>query len=174
MLQRVIRARRMDGELYRQAASDPSFSRESLLLLCLVGILAGVGSVADVAAAGAPGGAMLTVVGTLVAVVVGTSALAGLCLVLARVLFGGTGTYTGVFHAMAYAYLPNALDVVQGVPVLGPLCYWSSGIWYLALCVVAVRESTSISSTAAVALVVGPMALGVALGVLATVAGVWP
>jgi hypothetical protein len=130
MIERVMRAVRLDPTLYQEVDGDD-------------GLLTGVFSDTSGPISGLIGGAVGGVIGLLIG--------AGILLLMGK-LFGGQADYMGLLRSIAYAYSPN---VLSWIPVFGLV----ASIWALVCGVIAVRESHAVSTGAAVAIVLIPAAV---------------
>jgi hypothetical protein len=147
MIERVMRAVRLDPTLYQEVDGDDGLTGEAFTVVALVGAISGLltGVFSDTSGpiSGLIGGAIGGVIGLLIG--------AGILLLIGK-LFGGQADYMGLLRSIAYAYSPN---VLSWIPFFG----WVASIWALVCGVIAVRESHAVSTGAAVAIVLIPAAV---------------
>jgi len=118
-------------------------------------------------------GMPVILVGTLVFSVVMLVVFTGICHLSAS-LFGGKGSYAGLFSGFAFANLPGVfaapLAVVGMLPVVGALLagLGSFGVvvWSLVLSILAVRENYLVSTGRAVLIILLPFVALMVLGLL--------
>lgn len=161
MIERVMRAVRLDPTLYQEVDGDESLTGEAFMVVGLIGAISGLlgGLLSDTG--NAVTGLLFGAIGAAIGLVIG----AGILLLIGKI-FGGQAEYMGLLRSVAYAYSPN---VLSWIPFVGFL----ASLWALVCGVIAVRESHAVSTGAAVAIVLIPAAVlfGLAL-LLALVAGI--
>lgn len=161
MIERVMRAVRLDPTLYQEVDGDESLTGEAFMVVGLIGAISGLlgGLLSDTG--NAITGLLFGAIGAAIGLVIG----AGILLLIGKI-FGGQAEYMGLLRSVAYAYSPN---VLSWIPFVGFL----ASLWALVCGVIAVRESHAVSTGAAVAIVLIPAAVlfGLAL-LLALVAGI--
>ena len=143
MIERVIRAVKLDATLYQEVDADESKTREALMVIIAASLIGGL-----LNAVQADGSVVALIVGSIIGAPIGLAIWSGVVLVLGK-LFGGEANYSGLIRTLGYASAPSAASIV---PVLGPVI----ALWGLATSVVAVRESHNISTGQAVATVLIP------------------
>jgi hypothetical protein len=161
MIERVMRAVRLDPTLYQEVDGDESLTGEAFMLVGLIGAISGLlgGLVSDTG--NAITGLLFGAIGAAIGLVIG----AGILLLIGKI-FGGQAEYMGLLRSVAYAYSPN---VLSWIPFVGFL----ASLWALVCGVIAVRESHAVSTGAAVAIVLIPAAVLFVLALLlALVAGI--
>jgi hypothetical protein len=161
MIERVMRAVRLDPTLYQEVDGDESLTGEAFMLVGLIGAISGLlgGLVSDTG--NAITGLLFGAIGAAIGLVIG----AGILLLIGKI-FGGQAEYMGLLRSVAYAYSPN---VLSWIPFVGFL----ASLWALVCGVIAVRESHAVSTGAAVAIVLIPAAVLFGLRLLlALVAGI--
>lgn len=166
------------GAIVRAAPLGAAF-----LLIAFISILSAVTTVAQLRAApivpGAPPlpipeGPITWIVAIIVGPIlgiVGSAIVAGILHVVALML-GGKGPYKGLFCGLAFASIPSLFQIplqLAGI-ALGPVVQAIVGIvsfgisiWTVALAVICVRENNGFSTGRAVAVVLIPLGLVVAL-----------
>jgi len=147
MIERVMRAVKLDVDFYRETHDDDALTGEAFILVAMIGAVSGAlgGSISDDGSfvGGLIGGA----IGAPIGLVIG----GGILLLLGR-LFKGSAQYLGLVRNLAYASAPN---ILSWIPFVGFL----ASIWSFVCLVVAVRESHKLSTGAAVVVVLIPTAI---------------
>ena len=141
-MDRMIRAARLDPNLYEEVEADPGTMREAGLVVVLSSIAAGIGSITQ-------GGLAGIVFGT-VAALVGWFIWAYLTCIIGTKLLPTAETeadYGQLLRTLGFASAPGIIRVLGLVPLLGPVVFFISGIWMLAATVVAVRQALDYTST---------------------------
>jgi hypothetical protein len=113
-----------------------------------------------------PGGVVANVLGSLIGLAIGS----GIFYLIGRLL-GGRGPFSGLLSTLAFASIPNILLApltavfnLIGVPFVGGLLGFAVAIWVLVLYVLGIRESLSLSTGRAVATLLIPVGVLLALG----------
>lgn len=151
-LDRIVRALRLDKNLYTEVAADPGATGQAAGVLILANLAAGI-----------PGISMMGVPALLLITAV---SLLGWLFWIALVYFVGTrifpepGTpkgYVRLFRAVGFACAPGLVRILGVVPLMQSLLFVAAGLWMLIATVVAVRQGLAYKS------------LGRAIGVCAIV-----
>lgn len=155
MLQRMIRAAKLDVELYETVEADRGYTGEAFTIVLVTSILWGIGQwvLPDTSFWG-------SVVGGVVGALVGWVIWAILTNIIGNQL-GGTSDTGEMLRVLGYASSPMALGIVPGIGhVVG-------GVWALVAAVVAVRQGMDFSTGKAVGtIVIGWIVYVVARGIL--------
>ena len=151
MLNRVIRAARLDVSLYNEVEADASLNREALYVVIIVSVLSGIGSFLA-------GLINASIIAALIGLVVGVAfGILGyylfgyLCHWIGTSMFKGQGDVGEVLRTVGYASGVRAVGVLAFIPCIGPLIGIAALVWWIATSVVAVRESVDIDTGNAVA-----------------------
>lgn len=142
MLQRMIRAAKLDVELYETVEHDRGYTGEAFTIVVVTALLWGVGQWI------LPGTKFWgSVVGGLVAAIVGWVIWAIITTIVGKQL-GGTSDTGEMLRVLGYASSPMALGIVPGIGhVVG-------GVWALVAAVVAIRQGQDFTTGKAVGTVV--------------------
>jgi hypothetical protein len=142
MLNRVIRAARLDVSLYNEVEADTSLNREALTVVIIVTILSAVGGfVGSLLLSFDIIPAILGLAWALVWGVAGYYIWAYLTWFIGTRVFKGTAEPGELLRTLGYAYGPNVLGVLAVIPCVGSLAALIGSIWSLVCGVVAVREA---------------------------------
>ncbi|MFN8640862.1 MAG: YIP1 family protein [Candidatus Binatia bacterium] len=142
MLDRIVRAARLDASLYEEVEADPSSMGQATAVVVLASLAGGIGT------AGVEGqpGFVLGVLVNLIAWYV----WAFLCYVIGTKLLPQATTEADVgqlLRTLGFAASPGLLRVFGVLPGIGPLVLIASALWSLATMVVAVRQALDYDST---------------------------
>lgn len=132
MMQRVVRAVTFDVKFYQEAKDDVRLSREALIVVIIAVALGAIGSI---------WGGFGSILGALVAGIVGYYAWAYITHLVGANFFHGTGTFPQLQRTLGYAWAPQALGFIGLIPCIGWVGGLVGGIWSLACGVLAVREA---------------------------------
>lgn len=156
MLERMIRAAKLDTALYEEVEADPSLNSEAMQAVALASALAGLGTGLGTLVGG-DGGVGALVVGVILGVIlalIGYFIWAWITYFIGTRLFQGTADYGELRRTLGYAYTPNALRALIFVPVVGQLLALAAGLWALVAGVVAVRQALDFSTGKAILTVI--------------------
>lgn len=173
MLNRAIRAARLDVSLFQEVEHDKSLTGEARMVVILVALLSGIGGFLTGLLSGQITVALIGLVLGVVMGIVGYYIWAYLTWFIGTRLFGGTAEPDELLRTLGYAYAPQALGVLGFIPCVGSLIAFLASIWSLVVGVVAVREALNFDTGKAIITVaigwlvifVVSLVLGVVLGV---------
>jgi hypothetical protein len=140
--QRIVRAARLDAQLYEEVEADPSATAQAATVVVLANLAAGVGSVAPLGLGGF--------------VVASAAALLGWVVWAVLTYYIGTkilpepqteADIGQLLRTLGFASAPGIVRVFGFVPGLGALLAIVSAFWMLAAMVVAVRQALDYRST---------------------------
>ncbi|HSJ57066.1 MAG TPA: YIP1 family protein [Anaerolineae bacterium] len=168
MIDRILRAIRLDPNVYREIAEDENAMSEAAIIVIVVTFLSALGSafVADNFIVG-------LLVGWLTAIVVGWILWAVLTYFVGANLFGGRSSIPEMLRVLGYASAPQLLGVLGFIPCLGWLAALIGAILSLIAGVIAVRESMEFDTGKAVltVLIAWLIAMAIRFGITLLVGG---
>jgi len=141
LVDRMIGAARLNVETYEEVEADTSATRQALLVVALVAIATGIGSIGS------------GVAGFISGIVIG---LVGWALWAWITYFIGTrllntpetdANWDQLARTLGFAQSPGVLKVFAFIPVIGIPIYLAVLIWQLVTMVVAVRQALDYTST---------------------------
>lgn len=155
IVQRMIRAARLDTTFYNEVEQDTSLNGEALTVVVIAAVASGIGAGGGALIGGNGIGAAIAalVVGTLMAVV-GYFIWAWLAQFIGTRFFGGVGDFGELRRTLGYAYAPNILGIFNLIPCFGSLIALVGSLWALVAGIIAVREALDFDSTKAILTVV--------------------
>ena len=142
MLDRMIRAARLDASLYEEVEADPSSMGQAMAVVVLASLAGGIGTAGIEGQPGFILGVLLNLIGWYV--------WAFLTYVIGTKLLPQASTEADVgqlLRTLGFAAAPGLLRVVGFIPGIGPLIMLASALWSLAAMVVAVRQALDYDST---------------------------
>ena len=140
---RIVRAARLDVELYEEVEADERAQRQATLVVILSSLAAGIGSYEISGFAGLIGGTVAALVSwytwSLVTYLIGAKLLPEP---------QTDATYGQLLRTIGFASAPGLLRIVGIVPGMGIVSSLVAGIWMLVAMVVAVRQALDYEGTA--------------------------
>ncbi len=151
MIDRMIRAARLDVDLYEEVEANPALTQEAITVVVIIAVLNTIGNII---------GSLFLPVPISMAILGGVWSLIGffiwawLAYFIGTRLFGGTADYGELIRTLGYAYTPRILGTLSFIPCLGALLSLVGAVWALAAMVVAVRQALDFDTTKAILTVV--------------------
>ena len=140
--ERMLRAARLDAQLYEEVEADQAAMGQAMGVVILSGVAAGIGNFAN-------GGLIGTVTGTI-------AALAGWYIWAFLTYFIGTrllpepqtsADHGELLRTIGFSSAPGLIRVLGIIPGLTALVFSVAGIWMLVAMVIAVRQALDYEST---------------------------
>jgi hypothetical protein len=154
MINRMIRAAKLDVNLYEEVEADKGATGQALLAVVMVSIIAGIGT----AIGGIIAGAGLWIIwGLLVGIagsLVGWLVWSFFTWLLGTTIFKGPETQSSwgeLMRTIGFAYSPGVFRFFTFIPFIGPLIGFAALIWSLIAGVIAVRQALDFSTGRAIA-----------------------
>jgi hypothetical protein len=142
MVDRVIRAVKMDKEFYNEAERDVSLDQEALQVVIIASVASGIGSfLQGLVTRSGFGIALLTGVLTTIVGIGGYYLWSYLTLLIGTKLFQGDADFGEMKRTLGYAFAPRIVGFLTFIPCIGPLLAFAAGIYSLVLGVIAIREA---------------------------------
>ncbi|MBI2910408.1 MAG: YIP1 family protein [Chloroflexi bacterium] len=169
MIDRMIRAARLDVSLYEEVERDTKATSQALQVVIIVALATGIGNLISMAVTprGLGGGAAALLAGIIGAAVF-WAVWSFLIFLIGTKFFGGTATYGEVLRCIGFADTPGVLNILRFIPVLGGLISLIVFIWLIVAGVIAVRQSLDIDTGKAIAVafiagIIGIIAMGIVM-----------
>ncbi len=142
LTQRMIRAAKLDVNLYEEVEADPKVMGQAMTVVVLSAVAAGIGAAGRTSLVGL--------------ILISIVALASWYIWAYLTYFIGTrllpepqthADHGELLRTLGFAASPGLIRVAGFIPVLGPLVMLASAIWMLVATVIAVRQALDYSST---------------------------
>jgi hypothetical protein len=145
VIDRILRAIRLDPNVYREIAEDENALSEAAIIVIVVTFLSALGTafVSD-------NFIVTLLVSWLMSIVVGWIGWAVLTYFIGDKLFGGRSSIPEMMRVLGYATAPRLLGVLGFIPCLGWLAALIGAILALIAGIIAVRESMEFDTGKAV------------------------
>jgi hypothetical protein len=142
MVDRMIRAAKLDASLYEEVEADTAAMGQATVVVLLASIAGGIGAIREMGATGFVLGAVFSLLGwyvwSFITYWVGTRLLPQP---------STQADFGQLLRTIGFASSPGLLRALGVVPGIGPLVVAVSAIWSLAAMVVAVRQALDYDST---------------------------
>lgn len=136
MLERIVRAIRLDWTVFREIAQDQNAMKEAAIIVVLVSILSAFGN------AVASGNFIVTLLVSLIlSIIVGWIGWAVLTYLVGTLLFKGKTDIPEMMRVLGYANAPNLLGLFRFIPCVGFLISLIGSILAFIAGFIAVREA---------------------------------
>ncbi len=142
LTQRMIRAAKLDVNLYEEVEADPKSMGQAMTVVVLSAVAAGIGAAGRTSLVGL--------------IVISIASLASWYIWAYLTYFIGTrllpepkthADHGELLRTLGFAASPGLIRVAGVIPVLGPVVMLVSAIWMLVATVIAVRQALDYSST---------------------------
>jgi hypothetical protein len=150
IVQRMIRAARLDVDLYEEVEHDASLTTEAGTVVALVAAAEAAGTAIATWREQGPGMAAVAFVLTLVFAMIGWIVWSYITYFVGTSLFKGTATPGELMRTIGYAQSPRLIGLLRAIPVVGPLFALVAFVWTLVTGVVAVRQALDFSTGPAI------------------------
>ena len=156
MIEKMIRAARLDPSLYNQVERDETETTNALIIVLVVAVIGGISialATASLGAATRGSGATAVVpnplgafVSSVLSAVLGWFAWSFIIYLVGTRLFNATATPGELLRTLGYAQSPGVLNIVQVIPCLGQLIGLGVAIWTLVTSFIATREALDLDN----------------------------
>jgi hypothetical protein len=147
MLDRVMRAARLDNRLFQEVEADPSLNQEALTVVVLVSAISGIGAFLSGLIGGRIGAAFLGLFVTVLLGVVNYYIWSYVTYFIGTNLFNGTAEPGELLRVLGYASGPRALAGLRFIPCLGGIIALAGSVWALVAGFIGVREALDLETT---------------------------
>ena len=146
LVQRMIRAARLDAGVYEELEADRSATSQAATAVGIVAVCNGVGAALAAQFIARPEGVpgpnpILALVGGVVGALLGWLIWSYVTYFVGTRFFGGTATPGELLRTIGFAQSPGVLNLLSFIPVVGGIIALVTGIWALVAGIVAVRQA---------------------------------
>jgi len=139
---RMIRAAKLDAQLYEEVEADRGAMREAMTVVVLSAVAAGIGNLAN--------GGLLGIIGGTIGALVGWYIWAFLTYFIGTKLLPEPDTkadHGELLRTIGFSSAPGLIRVLGIIPGLAPFVFAIAGGWMLVAMVIAVRQALDYTST---------------------------
>ncbi len=148
MLDRIVRAIRLDPTLYRQVADDEQYTNEAVIIVMIAAFFSAGG--AAIGAAMSDGRPLVLFLTSLFTTILFGWLLWAIVAYFVGTALGGKSSVVEMARTLGYANAPGLLGVLAFIPCVGWLIALAGVLLSLAAGVIAIRESMEFDTTKAV------------------------
>ncbi len=141
LVQRMIRAARLEPDVYEEVEADQTATNDALIVVVFVAIANGIGAALSHMMRGTTGQAPGALIGGIIGAVVGWLVWSYVTYFIGTRLFSGRATPGELLRTIGFAQSPGVLNILGFIPILGGIIQLVTGIWMLIAGVVAVRQA---------------------------------
>ena len=158
MINRMVRACKLESQLYEEVEADKSATSQAVLVVVLVSVIAGLGTFISALISHVNiGGVIWGLVGGIIGALLGWLIWSFLTWILGTTILKGkntSATYGEMLRTIGFANTPNIFRFFSFIPFIGPIIALAAFIWSLIAGVIAVRQALDISTGRAIAVTI--------------------
>lgn len=147
MINRMVRASKLDVHLYEEVERDISATSEAAKVVLIVAVASGIGAIGR-------GGGVFSFIFGILAALVGWVIWSAVTYFVGTKLFATKDTRVSLgemLRTIGFAQSPGVLNVLGIIPVLGAIVTFFVGIWVLIAGIIAIRHAMDFSTGRAIA-----------------------
>jgi hypothetical protein len=140
LVSRMIRAARLDSDLYEEVEADRDATSQAAIVVVIAAVCAGIGAGIRAGMSG-NGGVIGSVIGAVVFALLSWVIWSYVTYFIGTRLFGGTATPGELLRTIGFANSPGVFYILGFIPGLGGLIRLVVYVWLLVAGVIAVRQA---------------------------------
>ncbi len=160
LLPRMLRAAKLESQLYEEVEADSTGTGQALLPVVLVSLATGIGHGIAGAMKGGEG-SFLSFVSGLIWGIIGSLIIwfifSLLCFWLGTSIFKGPETKSSLgelLRTLGFAYAPGMLNIFSFIPMVGSIIPFATFVWTVIAAVIAVRQACDFTTGRAIGTVI--------------------
>jgi hypothetical protein len=151
IIERMIRAARLDATLYDEVEMDETATLQALFVVVIASACSGIGSAISIAMLEvAPSIILVSLISGLILSLVGWLIWSFITYFIGTKVFGGNATYGELLRTIGFSDAPGILLIFSFIPLLGGVISFIIGVWGLIAMAIAVRQALDFSTTNAI------------------------
>lgn len=173
IVNRMIRAARLEVPLYEEVEADLTATNQALLVVVLVAVAAGIGAAIGATLSGNGRALIGLLISGLFSALISWAVWSYVVYFVGTRFFGGTATYGELLRTLGFAQAPRVLAILSFIPVLGGIIAVLAGIWSLVASFIATRQALDIDNTKTFfTILIGLVVLIVVALIVTTIVGI--
>jgi hypothetical protein len=171
IVNRMMRAARLEVPLYEEVEADLTATNQALLVVVMVAIASGLGAAIGAGLGGATAGVLVgRLISGLLSALIGWAVWSYVVYFVGTRFFGGTATYGELLRTLGFAESPSVLLIFSFIPVLGGILSLVVGIWTIVSSFIATRQALDIDNTKTFfTILIGAVALLIVFGIITAI-----
>jgi hypothetical protein len=171
IINRMMRAARLEVALYEEVEADLSATNQALLVVVMVAVASGIGAALGASLSGTSAvGLVGRLVSGLLSGLIGWAVWSYVVYFVGTRFFGGTATYGELLRTLGFAESPSVLLLLSFVPVVGGILSVVVGIWTLVSSFIGTRQALDIDNTKTVfTILIGAVALIIVVTIISLI-----
>jgi hypothetical protein len=167
---RMLRASKLDAELYREVDADETATQQALIIVVLVAVASGIGAALGAVLANRSAFLVGSLIGSILSELIGWVVFTAVMWFVGTRFFHAQAAYNQVLRTVGFAYSPGVLLILRFIPGLGGLIALVVGIWRLVTTFIGLREGLRLDNGGTIGtIVVGVIAYIIVLALLGIV-----
>lgn len=154
LINRMIRAARLDVSLYEEVEKDVKATDQAILVVIIASICAGIGMAIAGQMSGGLGGLVFGLAVGAITALIGWFIWSFITYFIGTRVFKGPkteATYGELLRCIGFSSSPGVIRILSFIPILGGIIFFVASIWSLVAMVVAVRQALDFSTGRAIA-----------------------
>ena len=154
IVNRMIRAARLDVSLYEEVEKDVTATNEAVLVVVIASICAGIGMAIGGQMAGGLGGLVFWLAVGAITALIGWFVWSFITYFIGTRVFKGPKTessYGELLRCIGFSSSPGVLRILSFIPIVGAIIAFVAMIWSLVAMVIAVRQALDFTTGRAIA-----------------------
>jgi hypothetical protein len=173
IVNRMIRAARLEVPLYEELEADIAATNQALLVVVLVAVAAGIGQAIGATLTGNSRAILGLLVSGVLSALISWAVWSYVVYFVGTRFFGGTATYGELLRTLGFAQAPRVLAIFSFIPVLGGIIVLLAAIWSLVASFIGTRQALDIDNTKTLlTILIGLVVLIVVSLIVATIVGI--
>ena len=154
IVNRMIRAAKLEVSLYEEVEKDPNATNQALIVVVIASICSGIGSAIAGTMIGGAGAIISGLIIGAITALIGLLIWSFLTYIIGTRIFKGPktkATYGELIRCVGFSYSPSVLAILIFIPIIGPVIAFIAMIWSLVAMVIGVRQALDFSTGRAIA-----------------------
>jgi hypothetical protein len=172
IVNRMIRAARLEVPLYEELEADITATNQALLVVVLVALAAGIGQAIGATLSGNSRALLGLLVSGVLSALISWAVWSYVVYFVGTRFFGGTATYGELLRTLGFAQAPRVLAILSFIPVLGGIIALVAAIWTLVASFIATRQALDIDNVKTFfTILIGAVALIIVIAIISLIFG---
>lgn len=159
---------KLDVPTFEEIEHDQGATGQAALVVVLVAVLSGLGA----GMAGDTGFSIGLLIGAVLTSIIGWIAWSAVVYFVGTNFFGGTADIGEMLRVIGFAQVPQALNLLAFIPVIGSIVGFAALVWALITGVIGVRQGLDVSTgTAVIVMIIGAITYAIVAMIIGLIFG---